>query len=74
MCPVRVTDPGRGVPLAAVLPIMLSCPEHGCRLEAEFAVTTAVTCGDSMPFRRATPAIVVMDRLTWEGLTTRRSR
>jgi len=38
ICPVCATDPDRGIPWTAAVPLTLTCPEHRCRLEAEQAV------------------------------------
>ena len=70
ICPVCATDPDRGVPLAATIPLMLSCPEHGCRLEAEGAIHLASALQEPAPNRAAPEHVLALDRLTWEGLTT----
>jgi hypothetical protein len=70
ICPICVADPNRGVPLTATIPLMLSCPEHGCRLEAESAVNLADALGKPVPNRPASEHILALDRLTFEGLTT----
>jgi hypothetical protein len=70
VCPDCTRDPGQGVPLAAALPLMLSCPDHGCRLEAEHQITSAALWGAPLPHRQADPAAIAMDRRTWQALTT----
>lgn len=70
-CPRCVADPDRGFTLASQLPLMLSCPEHGLRLEPTFGslgVFIAWQTDDTQP----TPAndhVVAMDRRTHQGLT-----
>jgi hypothetical protein len=72
VCPVCWTEPGRGVALTARLPIMLSCGEHGCRLESEIPVRLAIVQGEPAPGRPVPAPVAAMDRLTGEGLTTGR--
>ncbi|MFI6909601.1 TniQ family protein [Nonomuraea sp. NPDC050394] len=69
MYPECARESGRGVSLAAVLPLMLSCPDHGCRLEVEHEVTGTPRWNKPMPYRSATPAMVAIDRCTWQALT-----
>jgi hypothetical protein len=70
VCPVCAADPSRGVPLAAALPLMLSCPEHRCRLEPETTVRVNQFMERPTPLRPVPEAVTAMDRRTWEGLTT----
>ncbi len=70
VCPVCAADPGYGTPFTATIPIMLTCPEHGCRLEAEGDITIAIAMGQPPPCRPGPGHLVAMDRLTWEGMTT----
>jgi hypothetical protein len=40
-CPACFADPAQGTSLLAMLPLMTTCGEHGCRLQAEVAVRVA---------------------------------
>jgi hypothetical protein len=70
ICPVCAGDPDRGTPLTATIPLMLSCPEHGCLLEAETDITIARFMERPTPQRTAPRHVLALDRLTHEGLTT----
>src|SRR5437660_3084664 len=71
-CPACFTDPARGTSLLAMLPIMTTCGEHGCRLQTEVAVRVAALDSDPEPPPHVPGAVVAVDRLTWEGVTTGR--
>lgn len=67
-CPVCTASPGRDLMLMAQLPVMLSCPEHGCGL---------VPAGMLIPFINrdgegvaVSSPVAVMDERTHEGVTT----
>ncbi len=49
VCPACAADPGHATPLTATIPLMLSCPEHGCRLEAEGDITLTSAMGQPPP-------------------------
>ncbi|TMR31737.1 hypothetical protein [Nonomuraea zeae] len=49
---------------------MLSCPTHGRRLETEQAFWRAEALRQPAPDRAAPEHILVMDRLTFQGLTS----
>jgi hypothetical protein len=54
------------------LPLLLSCPQHGCWLEPFFCVVKDFIgweAKDELP-RQANEAITKMDRRTWQALTT----
>ncbi|MFG2088514.1 TniQ family protein [Spirillospora sp. NPDC048824] len=70
LCPVCTTDPSRGTPLTATLPLMLSCPEHRCRLEDGSTVALAPALDRPLPHRTAPEHVLDLDRLTQEGLAT----
>ncbi|WP_157255229.1 TniQ family protein [Nonomuraea typhae] len=70
ICPVCTTDPSRGTPLTATLPLMLSCPEHRCRLEDGSTVALAATLDQPLPHRAAPEHVLALDSLTHEGLAT----
>jgi hypothetical protein len=72
-CPACAADPDRGTSLLAMLPIMTTCGEHGCRLQSEVAVRLAALERDQVPPRQCSDPSS-SDRLTFEGLTTGRSR
>jgi hypothetical protein len=69
-CPACAGDPARGTSLLAMLPIMTTCGEHGCRLQTEVAVRLAALDRDPEPPPPVPGPVVAMDRLTFEGLTT----
>jgi TniQ len=71
-CPKCMDDPGRGFTLLSQLPLTVSCPEHGLRLEATFGSLGAFIAwqaDDTQP-TQANEQVVAMDRRTHEGLTT----
>ncbi|GAA0969683.1 TniQ family protein [Actinocorallia libanotica] len=70
ICPVCAAAPDPITPLTATIPLMLSCPEHGCRLEAEGDIALAAAMGKPPPHRTAPEHIQTLDRLTWMGMTT----
>jgi hypothetical protein len=71
-CPLCLNDPANQAELLAwKLPLMLSCPLHGCRLESYWGVPGRVLGwekADAAP-RMASDAIAAMDRRTWQALT-----
>ncbi|MEV5561203.1 TniQ family protein [Nonomuraea wenchangensis] len=70
VCPTCSVDPSRGTVLLAALPLMISCAEHGCRLESIHEVRRAHRYGESMVPRQVSGAIAALDRLTFEGIAT----
>lgn len=72
-CPLCLNDSAdQAVLLVWKLPLMLSCPIHGCWLEYYFGIPGQFfdwENTDSSP-RMATKAIAAMDRRTWQALTT----
>jgi TniQ. len=70
VCPACTAHPDRVTLLTATIPIMLSCPEHRCRLEAANDVAIAAMLGQPPPHRAAPEHLLALDRLTHEGLTT----
>jgi hypothetical protein len=72
-CPLCLNDPeNQAVLLAWKLPLMLSCPLHGCWLESYWGVPGRFLGwenADAAP-RTASDAIAAMDRRTWQALTT----
>lgn len=72
-CPLCLKDPARQITLLVwKVPLMLSCPLHGCWLES-YKVKQGRFCGwenaDITP-RKASDPIAAMDRRTWQALTT----
>lgn len=71
-CPFCLNDPANpAVLLAWKLPLMLSCPLHGCWLESYWGVPGRFLDWentDAAP-RMASAAIAAMDRRTWQALT-----
>jgi hypothetical protein len=71
-CPLCLNDStDQAVLLAWKLPLMLSCPLHGCWLESCWGVPGRFLGwenADASP-RTANEAIVTMDRRTWQALT-----
>ncbi|HIB4683795.1 TPA: TniQ family protein, partial [Klebsiella pneumoniae] len=72
-CPLCLSDPeNQAVLLAWKLPLMLSCPLHGCWLESYWGVPGRFLGwenADAEP-RTASDAIAAMDQRTWQALTT----
>jgi hypothetical protein len=72
-CPLCLNDPAdQAILLAWKLPLVLSCPQHGCWLESYWGIP-----GRSLDWenanttpRVASEAITAMDRRTWQGMTT----
>lgn len=73
-CPVCLADPDRqGMLLMWRLPLLRSCPEHGCLLEPCLGLPgTLIWPGDDQRPRDATATVQAMDRRTHEGITTGR--
>lgn len=71
-CPLCLNDSAnQAVLLAWKLPLMLSCPLHGCWLETYWGVPGRFLgweTADAAP-RTASNAIAAMDRRTWQALT-----
>ncbi|HMZ02384.1 MAG TPA: TniQ family protein [Rhodocyclaceae bacterium] len=71
-CPLCLNDSvDQAVLLAWKLPLMLSCPQHGCWLEFYSGVPGRFLSwenADAAP-RTASEAVAVMDRRTWQALT-----
>ena len=71
-CPLCLDDPAdQAVLLAWKLPLMLSCPLHGCWLESYWGVPGRFLgweYGNPTP-RTASEAIAAMDRRTWQAMT-----
>lgn len=71
-CPRCLNDPENPVILLAwKLPLMLSCPLHGCWLESYWGVSGRFLGWentDTTP-RTASDAITTMDRRTWQAMT-----
>ena len=71
-CPVCLNDTtDQALLLAWKLPLMLSCPLHGCWLESYWGVSGRFIGwenSDTAP-RTASDAIAAMDRRTWQALT-----
>jgi hypothetical protein len=65
-------DPDRGLMLMAKIPLMLTCPEHGCRLDDVLGhpLEYLLWPEAAESARPVTDAIQAMDRLTHEGLST----
>lgn len=68
VCPACASSSDRGTRLTAMLPLMLSCVEHGARLKPEVDVTLAVIAGEQAPLEPVSRAVAAMDRRTDEGL------
>jgi len=71
-CPLCLNDPAdQALLLAWKLPLMLSCPLHGCWLESYWGVPGCFLGwenADTKP-RTANEATAAMDRRTWQALT-----
>ncbi|MGO9793435.1 MAG: TniQ family protein [Solirubrobacteraceae bacterium] len=68
VCPACASSSDRGTRLTAMLPLMLSCVEHGARLKPELDVTIASLAGKQAPLEPVSGAVAAMDRRTDEGL------
>lgn len=72
-CPLCLNDPAnQAVLLVWKLPLMLSCPLHGCWLESYWGVPGRFLGwehADASP-RTASDAVAAMDQRTWQALTT----
>lgn len=72
-CPCCLADPGRQCLLLMwQLPLMLSCPEHGCLLEPYFGFPGIhfVWAEENSSPHPADEPIRTMDRLTWQAVAT----
>ncbi len=71
-CQACAADPRRGSMLTWRLPLMASCPEHGCLLQPESDVRLAVLVGDQARPIPASPQLAALDQHTFQALTTGR--
>ena len=71
-CPACAVDPQRGSMLMWRLPLMASCPEHGCLLQPEPDVRFAVLAGGEPQPVPASPHVAAVDQYTFRALTTGR--
>lgn len=72
-CPCCVDDPtSQGLLLMGRLPLQLSCPHHGCILEAciGFPGDYLAWTGDETTPRAANESVLAMDRRSEQGLAT----
>ena len=72
-CPLCLNESGdQAVLLAWKLPLMLSCPQHGCWLESYWGMPGRFLGWENADVapRTASDAIAAMDRRTWQALTT----
>ena len=72
-CPLCLNDPAnQAVLLAWQLPLMLSCPQHGCWLASYWGMPGRHLQWDNAEAapRPINEAIASMDRRTWQALTT----
>lgn len=69
-CPACAADPARGTSLLAMLPIMTTCGEHGCRLQTEVAVRLGRLDPAPEQLPPVPDPVAAMDQLTWQGVTT----
>lgn len=72
-CPLCLRDPvDHPILLAWMLPLMLSCPLHGCWLEPYWGLPGYFLGWEHDPCtpREASELISAMDRRTWQALTT----
>lgn len=72
-CPICRATPGSGLSLMAQVPLMLSCPLHGCHLETFHGYAGVVFSwekGLELPEPRPARAqTVTLDRRTWQAFT-----
>ncbi len=73
-CPqcIAETNPPHPYQLLWLLPITLSCPQHGCRLEARDSQVVDFRDWQSRPPtpRTVAPVLLAMDTRTWQALAT----
>jgi len=72
-CPICLNDAtDQAVLLAWKLPLMLSCPLHGCRLELYFGIPGLFFKweNDTSSPKPVNSAIAAMDQRSWQALTT----
>jgi hypothetical protein len=67
-CPLCAADPARGTALMWRLPLVASCPEHGCRLEPVLEVAFAASRGQPMMPVPVNKHLAVLDRRTYQGM------
>jgi len=73
ICPVCAADPDRGTALVWRLPLMVSCVEHGCRLEDAKLARPAIVLATIEPLPVDEP-VATLDRYTHQALATGRVR
>ena len=72
-CPVCAAMPDRGRPLLGRLPLMVSCGEHGCRLEDATTVDIEMALHDQPPAPApVAEPVATLDRYTHQALLTGR--
>jgi TniQ len=71
-CPQCVDQDERRLTLMSQIPLLLTCPEHGCRLQPNYGTLGEFLFWDNPGHlsREAGPEIIAMDRRTHEALTT----
>ncbi|MDQ2846331.1 MAG: TniQ family protein [Actinomycetota bacterium] len=69
-CPTCASFPDRGLTLISQLPIVISCPEHACRLMPEVDIAIAAAMNERLSPTPVNAHIAALDRLTLEGFTT----
>jgi len=69
-CPSCAELPGRGLPLMAQIPVMLSCVEHGRALVPANRLRLLAALGRDDEPEPVGEAVLAMDRRTHEGVTT----
>lgn len=70
VCPLCAKDPDRGTALVWQLPLMISCVEHGYRLENRVDLEVALALDRPPPMVPVEEPVATMDRYTYEALTT----
>lgn len=69
-CPTCASFPDRGLTLISQLPIVISCPEHACRLMPEVDIAMARAMHEELLPTPVNAHIAALDRRTHEGFTT----
>jgi hypothetical protein len=69
-CPRCAALPGRGLPLMAQIPVMLSCVEHACALVPTNRLRLLAALGQDDEPAMVSDAVVAMDRRTHEAVTS----
>ncbi len=70
VCPLCAKDLDRGTALVWRLPLMISCAEHGYRLENRSDLEVALALDRPPPMNPVDEPVATMDRYTYEALTT----